>query len=156
MAANTVRPLGRLPPQLATGDIRVGRIVDVQQGRPWVQFGDQRALARIAMTGLRDKPDALLQGHPVLLVLENGDPALPIIVGLVEDVLPNAAVVPADDSFEINGRRVSFEGREEVVLRCGEASITLRADGQVIVKGTRVMSRASEANKIRGATVQIN
>ena len=74
----------------------------------------------------------------------------------VMDSLPNAAVVPADDSFEINGRRVSFEGREEVVLRCGEASITLRADGQVIVKGTRVMSRASEANKIRGATVQIN
>lgn len=156
MAANTVRPFNRMHALAATSDVRVGRIVDVQEGRPRVEFGGCRALARVAMAGLRDTPDAMLLGHPVLLVLENGDPALPIIVGLVSDVLPRSAAGLTNESFEIYGRRVSFEGREEVVLRCGEASITLRADGQVIVKGTRVMSRASEVNKIRGATVQIN
>lgn len=163
MAGNASRsssPLHALT--AAGGDVRVGRIVDVEQGRPYVEFdaaAGHRVLARVAMTGLRDTPAAMLRGHPVLLVLENGDPALPIIVGLVSDVLPGTpgpSAGDAQDSFEIDGRRVSFEGREEVVLRCGHASITLRADGQVVVNGTRLMSRASETNKIRGASVLIN
>lgn len=161
MAGNASRSSSPLHALTAGGgDVRVGRIVDVEQGRPYVEFGaasGHRVLARVAMTGLRDTPAAMLRGHPVLLVLENGDPALPIIVGLVSDVLPGTpSAGDAQDSFEIDGRRVSFEGREEVVLRCGHASITLRADGQVVVNGTRLMSRASETNKIRGASVLIN
>jgi hypothetical protein len=60
------------------------------------------------------------------------------------------------DSFEIVGRSVTLVGREEVVLRCGEASLALRADGQMTLKGKNLMSRASETNKVRGATVLIN
>lgn len=163
MATDPVRPLHpRLAPTLAeqalasAGDVRVGRIVEVHEGRPFVAFGAlHRVAARVVMPGLRDTPAAMLDGQPVLLLLEDGDPALPIIVGLVSDTLPGAGT-PTDEGFEVNGRRLSFEGREQVELRCGQASITLRADGQVIVKGTRLMSRASESNKIRGATVLIN
>ena len=162
MAGNVSRSSSPLHALAAGGDVRVGRVVDVEQGRPYVEFGaitGRRVLARVAMAGMHDTPAAMLRGHPVLLVLENGDPSLPIIVGLVSDVLPGASASSAgdaQDSFEIDGRRVSFEGREEVVLRCGQASITLRADGQVVVNGTRLMSRASETNKIRGASVLIN
>lgn len=163
MPGNTVRSVNPLHALAASGDVRVGRIVDVQQGRPYVEFGaagsGSRVLARVAMTGQHDTPDAMLRGHPVLLVLENGDATLPIIVGLVSDVLPGSRsplAADSEDGFELNGKRLSFEGREEVVLRCGQASITLRADGQVVVKGTRLMSRASETNKVRGATVLIN
>jgi hypothetical protein len=49
-----------------------------------------------------------------------------------------------------------IEGRDEVVLRCGQGSITLRADGKIVIKGTQLVSRASDTNKIRGASVQIN
>ena len=111
------------------------------------------------MTGQSNLQYAFVKGDPVLLALENGDPALPIIIGIVSDVLPkppNLVQGEVEDGFELNGKRISFEGREEVVLRCGKASITLRADGQVVVKGTRLMSRASETNKVRGATVLIN
>lgn len=163
MPGNTVRSIDPMHTLAAGGDVRVGRIVDVQQGRPFVEFDaagpGSRVLARVAMAGLRDTPEAVLRGHPVLLVLENGDAALPIVVGLVSDVLPGSPSPLTGDgegSFELNGKRLSFEGREEVVLRCGQASITLRADGQVVVKGTRLMSRASETNKVRGATVLIN
>lgn len=163
MASNTVRYINPTLSLAAKGDVRVGRIVDVQQGRPYLEFDNAGTggcvLARVAMTGQSNLQYAFAKGDPVLLVLENGDPALPIIIGVVSDVLPkppSPVQGQVEDSFELNGKRISFEGREEVVLRCGKASITLRADGQVVVKGTRLMSRASETNKVRGATVQIN
>ena len=49
-----------------------------------------------------------------------------------------------------------FQADEEIVLRCGLGSLTIRANGHIVVKGTKVVSRASEVNKIRGASVQIN
>jgi Domain of unknown function (DUF6484) len=163
MASNTVRYINPVHSLAAKSDVRVGRIVDVKLGCPYIEFDGVNAggsvLARIAMTGESNLQDAFANSHPVLLVLENGDATLPIIVGVVSDVLPKPpSPVPGevDDGFELNGKRISFEGQEEVVLRCGKASITLRADGQVVVKGTRLMSRASETNKVRGATVQIN
>lgn len=162
MSSNTARSISPLHALAASSDIRVGRIVDVQDGRPFVEFAGTTPgpiPARVAVTGY--VADEMHLGYPVLLVLENGDPSRPIIIGLISDVLPGSpseatvANNPAE-TFELNGKRLSFEGREEVVLRCGQASITLRADGQVIVKGTRLMSRASETNKVRGATVLIN
>ena len=163
MACNTVRYLNPLHSLATKGDVRVGHIVDVQQGCPYVKYDNADAdfpvVARVAMTGQSTSQDAQLIGKKVLMVLENGDPTLPIIIGLISDVLPRP-LSPIhgniEDGFELNGKRMSFEGREEVVLRCGKASITLRADGQVVVKGTRLMSRASETNKVRGATVLIN
>ncbi len=165
MSSENVRSLHASVPALtlaAASDVLVGRIVDVQDGQPYVAFGDcTRVRARVALGGMRETPAAMLDGQPVLLLLENGDSALPIVVGLVGDTLPGlgaeaGAAADVADGFVLNGKRISFEGRESVELRCGQASIMLRADGQVIVKGTRLMSRASESNKIRGAAVLIN
>jgi hypothetical protein len=44
----------------------------------------------------------------------------------------------------------------EIVLRCGDASITLTRAGKVIIKGRYVVSRSTGYNKIKGATVDIN
>ena len=44
----------------------------------------------------------------------------------------------------------------EIVLKCGEASITLTRAGKVLIKGTYVLSRSSGYNKIKGAAVDIN
>ena len=153
MAGHNVRPLHpSQPAPQAMPASQIGRIVAVQDGRPYVSFADfERVPARVALG--THAAEGLLDGKPVLLLLENGDPTLPVIVGLVSDTLPGPA---AGTSVEIDGQRLSFEGREEIELRCGLASITLRADGQLVMKGTRLMSRASETNKIRGGTVLIN
>jgi len=36
----------------------------------------------------------------------------------------------------VDGKRVVLEGNDEVVLKCGEASITLRRDGKIILRGS--------------------
>jgi hypothetical protein len=56
----------------------------------------------------------------------------------------------------VAGRRLSLEGVDEIVLRCGKASITLRRNGKIIISGTFVESRASGIQRIKGAAVQIN
>lgn len=56
----------------------------------------------------------------------------------------------------VDGDQVVVEGRDEIVLRCGEASITLRRNGRVVVRGTYVETRSEGVNRIRGGAVQIN
>jgi uncharacterized protein (DUF2345 family) len=59
-------------------------------------------------------------------------------------------LVQADDE------RVVVTAEREIVLRCGDASITLTRAGKVLIKGTYVLSRARGYNKIKGAAVDIN
>lgn len=147
--------------------IRMGTIVNVtDDGRPMVRFDGgpgEPVIARVATADPGPTDGEPAAKIAVLLVLENGNPALPVIVGFVRDRLaaraPDARVEIAGDrgrSFELNGKALVFEGQEEIVLRCGQGSLTIRANGQIIVKGTRLVSKASETNKIRGASVLIN
>jgi len=73
-----------------------------------------------------------------------------VIVGLLDPTprKPTEALV--------DGKRVVLDGQDEVVLRCGESSITLRRNGRVVIRGTYVETRAQGVNRIRGGSVQIN
>ena len=46
--------------------------------------------------------------------------------------------------------------RDQLVLRCGKASVTLTRAGKVLIEGTYVLSRSSGVNKIKGGSVQLN
>jgi hypothetical protein len=48
------------------------------------------------------------------------------------------------------------QAAEELVLRCGDASITLTRAGKIILRGTYLLSRSSGVNRIKGGSVQIN
>lgn len=60
------------------------------------------------------------------------------------------------DTVHIDGKRVVLEGQEEVVLKCGEASITLTRNGKVVIRGKYLLSRSSGVNRILGGSVQVN
>jgi len=85
--------------------------------------------------------------RPCALLFERGDPRLPLIVGLVETTARSAT---------IDGNRVILTGEEEVELRCGEASISLKKNGKLVIRGAYVETRAKGTNRIKGGTVQIN
>jgi len=110
---------------------------------------------------------AVAQRQKVVLLFENGDPRLPFIMGLIQepsatpllDALlesPPPAAAQRPTEARVDGKRVVIEGQDEVVLKCGEASITLRRNGKVIVKGTYLESRATGTHRIKGGTVEIN
>ena len=51
---------------------------------------------------------------------------------------------------------LDLEASDEIRLTCGKSSLVMRRDGTVVVRGVTITTRATQANKIRGATVSLN
>jgi hypothetical protein len=92
----------------------------------------------------------------VALVFENGDARRPIILGVLQDQPAAAGDAPRPVSISADDERLVVSAEREIVLQCGDASITLTRAGKVLIKGTYVLSRSSGYNKIKGAAVDIN
>lgn len=56
----------------------------------------------------------------------------------------------------VDGEEVLIEGKKQVVLKCGDASITLTKAGKIIIRGKYLLSRSSGVNRILGGSVQVN
>jgi len=69
---------------------------------------------------------------------------------------PEPEPAPAPVSESGNPDRLELVAEREIVLRCGEASLTLTRAGKIILRGTYLLSRSSGVNKIKGGSVQIN
>jgi hypothetical protein len=148
--------------------VRIGRIsgYDVQRG-VLVEFqgsaGPVPARSVVPLDrATAEKAAAEKQG--AVLQFENGDPALPLLMGLIQpsvqtpllDAMLDAPPPQQKLEAKVDGKRVVIEGDDEIVLRCGQASITLRRNGKVVVRGTYLETRATGTNRIKGGSVQIN
>jgi uncharacterized protein (DUF2345 family) len=51
---------------------------------------------------------------------------------------------------------ITLVSHKQITLRCGKASITLRPDGQIEIRGTDLTSRAAGQNLVRGASISLN
>jgi len=162
---------------ITSAAIVVGRLLPGSTAAaPLVDFhgnghGPVRARSAVPMdSGTVDR--AVATGQGAVLVFENGDPRLPIVSGLIWSgqpatpfqellVSPRSAAPEGRASrtpveARLDGERVVLEGKREVVLKCGEASITLRSDGKMVLRGTYVETYAKGLNRIKGASVKIN
>jgi hypothetical protein len=95
-------------------------------------------------------------GRQVALMFESGDPRRPMIMGLLRN--PPHAWPLAGQPVEVDsdGDRLVVSAREQLVLRCGKASITLTKAGKVLIQGAYVSNRSSGVIRIKGGSVQIN
>lgn len=153
---------------------RVGRLVGLDpDGGLRVDFDGNEAGPQCARSTVPLSADeagqAVAGGREALLLFEGGDPRRPIVVGLLQpqSATPNLDLIlepaPREEAAAeerqvaaVDGKRVVLEGEDEVVLRCGKASITLRRNGKVVIRGTYLVSRADGTNRIKGGSVQIN
>jgi uncharacterized protein DUF6484 len=150
-------PAASAAPDRISGVI-VGELVGMADGgrTPLVVYPGQPGSAAIAARSVVDLRGAHI-GKPVVLVFQGGDPEVPIVLGVVRaaeawplDQKPGQVEVEAD------GERLTVTAKEELVLRCGEASITLTKAGKVLIHGRYVSSRSSGVNRIKGGSVHIN
>lgn len=96
-------------------------------------------------------------GQPVLLAFEQGDASRPIVTGVIRQAVGwPLSPTPAQVEVDPDGERMLVSASLQLVLRCGEASITLTRAGKVLIQGTHVLSRSSGVNRIKGASVQVN
>lgn len=155
-------------PKKSLDGCKIGKVVAVtEQGQVLVDFaGNFEGPLPARLTGGVNSGDlrqAAISGGEVLLAFLNGNPEEPIIIDtLHECVDPLPAPEPVELQTEetqdvtIDGRRITFDAKEEVVLRCGKASITLTKAGKVLIRGAYLLNRSSGVNRIKGGSVQIN
>jgi len=111
-------------------------------------------------------------GREVALAFERGNAERPLVLGFLQR--PNQrssreqssaraetrADSPEDQakpvSVELDGERLTLSAQEQIVLRCGKASITLTKEGKVLIRGAYLLNRSSGVNRIKGGSVQIN
>lgn len=130
--------------------VLVGVLVAIEaSGAPRVMFPGApeggvlaRSIATVASADI---------GREAALMFEGGDPGRPLLMGLM-------ASVPGDlrPKITADGDRLELSAEKEIVLRCGDASITLTRAGKILIRGAYVLSRSSGVNRIQGGSVEIN
>lgn len=115
---------------------------------------------------------AVREKRAVVLLFDGGDLSRPIVIGFVEPINPtplldlmmesaSSSEAPSSDpppaiEAKVDGKRVVVEAEDEIELRCGKASITLRRNGRVVIRGAYVETHAEGVNRIKGGSVAIN
>lgn len=148
--------------------VRVGTVVRVEpSGEISVDFPDNPFGPVPARIGKSVKPKELRRvqdsNGEILLVFENNDPRRPIIIDTLSSEVDDTAeqlVVELNPGkprdVRVDGRSITFNAQDEIILRCGLASIKLTRTGHIVIRGTYLLSRSSGANRIKGGSVQIN
>jgi len=123
------------------------------EGRPLVDYPGNAAGGPLpALTTALYGAEAI--GRQVALLFAEGDGARPVIVGLVRP--PGEPVPGGARVAELDGERLVLKAKQEIVLECGRASITLTRAGKVLIRGSYLSSRSSGVHRIKGASVDIN
>ena len=139
----------------------IGQITSLDEnGRPQVVFAGQLAEVLARTTVPIRKEDI---HRNVCIMFDSGNPKEPIVIGVLQprrneaphpDIGHEAMEYPIE--ARIDGERIVLEGKKEIVLKCGKASITLTHAGKVLIRGAYIGSSSSGVNRIKGGSVQIN
>lgn len=128
----------------------IGALIGFDKGKPLVVFaGNPKDHAVVARSTAELTYDMI--GCDVALLFDGGDVAKPLVVGRIVD--------PAQtdkQSIIRDGELVRVTAQEQLELRCGKASIVMKKDGHITIRGTYLVSHASAANRIRGGSVNLN
>jgi len=146
-------PAGAQWNAIVTGEL----IAMADEGRtPLVMFPGQPGTAAVRARSVVDLHGAHI-GRAVVLMFEGADPRRPIVMGVLrgEEGWP-LDVRPAQVEVDADGERMVLSAREQMVLRCGRASITLTRAGKVLIHGSYVLSKSTGVNRVKGGAVQIN
>jgi len=147
-----------------TTAVIIGKVVELTEGgEPLVDFpSNPSGFPLSAKSLVRFGHETL--GAEVALLFEAGNIRKPIIIGVIQApkvVSKETQILMPDQpgsvtSVECDGGKVVVSAEKEIVLRCGEASITLTRAGKILIKGAYVLSRSSGVNRVKGGSVLIN
>lgn len=145
-------------PSTDAGGVVIGTLIGfASDGRvPLVIYEGQPGSAALTAISVLDLHGPHI-GKRVVLQFDRGNAGRPVILGLVREgggwPLPEP---PGQVQVDVDGERLVVTAKEQLVLKCGKASITLTKAGKVLVQGTYVSNRSSGVMRIKGGSVQLN
>jgi hypothetical protein len=95
-------------------------------------------------------------GRTATVMFLDGDPARPIVTGLLQGAPAPALQSPRPAKLELGARELELTADSKLTLRCGKSCIVLDRDGKVVIRGEHLLSRATSVNRIRGGTILLN
>jgi hypothetical protein len=152
--------LGQRPARL-TGpglpEVIIGELVALadEGSTPMILYRGQPGASALRARSILDLHGAHI-GSSLVLSFENGDPSLPIVMGVLRDPLGPRPEAPGQLHVDADGDRLVLAARQQLVLRCGKASITLTKAGKVLIEGSYVSSRSTGVNRLKGGSIQLN
>jgi hypothetical protein len=150
-------PAVRRPLRAPGCQVCLGRLVRWDEGGPLVELDASArnpVRARLMGSGSVRPRDVPAGGQDVVLLVDPRPAHPPIVLGFLRRLGDD--VSSHELEARIDGRRVEIDARDEIVLRCGEASITLRRNGRIVIHGMHVETKARGLNRIKGGSVAIN
>jgi len=150
------------PDSATINGIVIGTLAGMaEDGNPLVHYpgipGGQ-PLPAVSSNALRDQKP----GIEVALGFVNGDPARPIVLGQIQNPGERDTRHAHHESarqavdVKLDGERLTLTAEHEIVLKCGNSSITLTRAGKIILKGDYLSTHSTGVNRIKGGSVQIN
>ena len=88
-----------------------------------------------------------------------------VMVGshMTERVMGNRALTVGENlsatvrqNVSLKAKSIIFEGDDEIVLKCGSASISLKSNGEIVLKGVTFTEKASGEIVIKGSRTSVN
>lgn len=153
-------PLGRpriglidYPGVVAAAQMSMVALEGIDQGRELALMVSQGSANELIVVGLVHRPNQL--------VLEQ-------VIAATQQTLPDSSgdqnvfdvALPKQETgtlgATVDGERILLDAKEEIVLRCGESSITLSKNGKISIRGKYILNRATGVNRILGGSVQVN
>jgi hypothetical protein len=122
---------------------------------PLLRYPSQPGSAALRARSVVDLHSAHI-GRSVVLSFEGGDPTRPIVMGVLHQAGDQGLEAPGQVQVDADGQRLVVSAKEQLVLQCGAASITLTKAGKVLIQGNYVSSRSSGVNRVHGGSVQLN
>ncbi len=137
--------------------IHLGVVARWNEEGCFVDFADNPdgpVKARVMSSVGPGRPVAGVVGREVVLLVDPSRRSPPAVLGMLEPLTPTPPAQAPE--LRVDGKRVELEAYDELVLTCGQASITLRRNGRVVVRGAYVETSSEGVNRIKGAAVKIN
>ena len=131
-------------------------------GRPLVRCASRGEPTPALVAAMARTPDwRNCTGVRVVLAFVDGDLERPLVLALLD--APTATsrtatspTAPIGSTPTATPRTLRVAAGEELRIECGKASISLRADGRVEIRGEHLVSRSRGANKVKGGSVHLN
>ena len=169
--------------KIPRGELLAGEYLGLNDlGQPKVGLIDYPGVVTLAQVSMIPL-EGIAPGREVALMLAQGSSMDFVLIGLIhrpgqlflekviaatKSTLPDSSgdqqvfdlalpqVEQSTLGASIDGERILLDAKEEIVLRCGESSITLSKNGKISIRGKYILNRATGVNRILGGSVQVN